>query len=83
MNSTAKTSKPCRLNSGFRVSNAFGGAGSVKIELNRDWSEFLRALISQNVRFLLIGGRGARGAEADGRSRRVRSADAGQRKKTA
>lgn len=27
----------------------------MKIELNRDWSEFLSALISRRVRFLLIG----------------------------
>ncbi len=28
----------------------------MKIELNRDWSEFLSALISRDVKFLLIGG---------------------------
>ena len=28
----------------------------MKIELNRDWTEFLSALISRRVRFLLIGG---------------------------
>ena len=27
----------------------------MKIELNRDWTEFLSALISRRVRFLLIG----------------------------
>jgi hypothetical protein len=33
----------------------------VKIELNRDWSEFLSALISRRVRFLLIGGHAVAG----------------------
>jgi hypothetical protein len=33
----------------------------VKIELNRDWSEFLSALISRQVRFLLIGGHAVAG----------------------
>jgi hypothetical protein len=28
----------------------------VKIELNRDWSEFLQLLISHRVRFVLVGG---------------------------
>jgi hypothetical protein len=33
----------------------------VKIELNRDWTEFLSALISRRVRFLLIGGHAVAG----------------------
>jgi hypothetical protein len=33
----------------------------VQIELNRDWSEFLSALISRRVRFLLIGGHAVAG----------------------
>jgi hypothetical protein len=33
----------------------------VKIELNRDWSEFLSALISHRVRFVLIGGHAVAG----------------------
>jgi hypothetical protein len=33
----------------------------VKIELNRDWSEFLSALISRRVRFVLIGGHAVAG----------------------
>jgi hypothetical protein len=33
----------------------------VKIELNPDWSEFLRALIAHRVRFLLIGGHAVAG----------------------
>lgn len=33
----------------------------MKIELNRDWSEFLSALISRRVRFLLIGGHAVAG----------------------
>ena len=37
----------------------------MKIELNRDWSEFLSALISRRVRFVLIGGHAVAGhAEA-------------------
>jgi hypothetical protein len=33
----------------------------VKIELNHDWTEFLSALISRRVRFLLIGGHAVAG----------------------
>jgi hypothetical protein len=33
----------------------------VKIELSRDWSEFLRLLISHRVRFVLIGGHAVAG----------------------
>ena len=33
----------------------------MKIELNRDWTEFLSALISRRVRFLLIGGHAVAG----------------------
>ncbi len=33
----------------------------MKIELNRDWSEFLSGLISHQVRFLLIGGHAVAG----------------------
>jgi hypothetical protein len=33
----------------------------VKIELNRDWTEFLCALISRRVRFLLVGGHAVAG----------------------
>lgn len=33
----------------------------MKIELNRDWSEFLSALISRRVRFLLVGGHAVAG----------------------
>ncbi len=38
------------------MSSAYGGSGSVKIELNRDWNEFLSALISRRVRFVLVDG---------------------------
>jgi hypothetical protein len=43
------------------VSNGCGESGSVKIELNRDWTEFLCLLISRRVRFLLIGGHAVAG----------------------
>jgi hypothetical protein len=43
------------------VSSACGGYGSVKIELNRDWTEFLSALIGRRVRFLLVGGHAVAG----------------------
>ncbi len=33
----------------------------MKIELNQDWSEFLQALISHKVRFVLIGGHAVAG----------------------
>lgn len=33
----------------------------MKIELNRDWSEFLRLLVSHRVRFLLVGGHAVAG----------------------
>ncbi len=33
----------------------------MKIELNRDWSEFLSLLISKNVRFVVIGGHAVAG----------------------
>jgi hypothetical protein len=33
----------------------------VKIELNRDWTEFLSALISRRVRFVLVGGHAVAG----------------------
>jgi hypothetical protein len=33
----------------------------VKIKLNRDWTEFLRALISHRVRFVLVGGHAVAG----------------------
>jgi hypothetical protein len=33
----------------------------VKIELNRDWSEFLSALISRRVRFVIVGGHAVAG----------------------
>jgi hypothetical protein len=33
----------------------------VKVELNRDWSEFLQLLISHRVRFLLVGGHAVAG----------------------
>jgi hypothetical protein len=33
----------------------------LKIELNRDWSEFLSVLISRHVRFVLIGGHAVAG----------------------
>jgi hypothetical protein len=33
----------------------------VKIELNHDWSEFLRALIARAVRFVLVGGHAVAG----------------------
>lgn len=33
----------------------------MKIELNRDWTEFLCALISRRVRFLVIGGHAVAG----------------------
>jgi hypothetical protein len=33
----------------------------VKIELNRDWTEFLCALISRHVRFVLVGGHAVAG----------------------
>jgi hypothetical protein len=43
------------------VSSGFGGSGSVKIELNRDWTEFLSALIAHRVRFVLVGGHAVAG----------------------
>jgi hypothetical protein len=43
------------------VSSVFGGSGSVKIELNRDWTEFLSLLISHRVRFVLVGGHAVAG----------------------
>lgn len=43
------------------MSSASGGSGSVKIELNRDWSEFLCALIAHRVRFVLVGGHAVAG----------------------
>ena len=45
------------------MSSACAGNGSVKlkIELNRDWTEFLSALIARRVRFLLIGGHAVAG----------------------
>jgi len=33
----------------------------VKIELNPDWSEFLRLLISHRVRFMIVGGHAVAG----------------------
>jgi hypothetical protein len=33
----------------------------VKIELSRDWSEFLSALIAHRVRFVLVGGHAVAG----------------------
>jgi len=33
----------------------------VKIELNRDWTEFLSALISRRVRFVIVGGHAVAG----------------------
>lgn len=33
----------------------------MKIELNRDWSEFLSALIAHHVRFVLVGGHAVAG----------------------
>ena len=43
------------------MSSGFGGSGSVKIELNRDWTEFLSALIAHRVRFVLVGGHAVAG----------------------
>ena len=43
------------------MSSGFGGSGSVKIELNRDWTEFLCALIVHRVRFVLVGGHAVAG----------------------
>ncbi len=43
------------------MSNGYGGFGSVKIELNRDWTEFLCALIARRVRFVLVGGHAVAG----------------------
>ncbi len=43
------------------MSNDCGGSGSVKIELNRDWTEFLCALIARRVRFVLVGGHAVAG----------------------
>jgi hypothetical protein len=36
--------------------NGYGGSASVKIELNRDWTQFLSALIARGVKFVLVGG---------------------------
>jgi hypothetical protein len=33
----------------------------VKIELNQDWTEFLSALISRRVRFVIVGGHAVAG----------------------
>ena len=33
----------------------------MKIELNRDWTEFLSALISRRVRFVIVGGHAVAG----------------------
>jgi hypothetical protein len=53
------------LKSGFRVSNDYGGRGSVKIELTKDWREFLSLLIAHQVKFVLVGGHAVAGhAEA-------------------
>jgi hypothetical protein len=41
--------------------NGCGEPGSVKIELNRDWTEFLCVLIARRVRFLVIGGHAVAG----------------------
>jgi len=35
--------------------------GSVRIELNPDWSEFLRLLLSHHVRFVIVGGHAVAG----------------------
>src|SRR5208282_3744038 len=42
-------------------SSNYGGSASVKIDLNRDWSEFLSALIVRRVRFVLVGGHAVAG----------------------
>jgi hypothetical protein len=51
-----QTSRVWGFPSGSRLSRTCGGFGSVKIEIGRDWSEFLRLLISHRVRFVLVGG---------------------------
>ena len=51
----------CRSRSESPASNGCGESGSVKIELNRDWTEFLCLLISRRVRFLVIGGHAVAG----------------------
>ena len=53
--------RPCRSRSESRASNVCEGPGSVKIELNRDWNEFLCALIARRVRFVLVGGHAVAG----------------------
>ncbi len=53
--STAKTSKAPRPSSGSRASKRSGARGSAP-PLFEEWIEFLRALISTNARFLVVGG---------------------------
>ncbi len=55
------TSPQCRSKSESPASNGCGESGSVKIELNRDWTEFLCVLIARRVRFLVIGGHAVAG----------------------
>src|SRR5208283_1527240 len=57
----SRTSLRCPSRSASRQSSGHGGCGSVKIDLNRDWTEFLCALISRRVRFVLVGGHAVAG----------------------
>ena len=51
----------CRSRSASRGWSTSEGRGSVKIELNPDWTEFLCVLIARRVRFLIIGGHAVAG----------------------
>lgn len=53
---TARTWPRCPSKSAFPGSSVSERFGSVRIEFNQDWTEFLCALIARRVRFLLIGG---------------------------
>jgi hypothetical protein len=59
--STVVTSPLYLLSGGFPLSRRYGGSTSMKVELNRDWSEFLCALIAHRVRFVLVGGHAVAG----------------------
>jgi predicted nucleotidyltransferase len=52
--STGKTSRGYRGKKSSRRSKPSAGSGSVRLQ--RDWREFLNALISTGTRFLLVGG---------------------------
>jgi hypothetical protein len=54
--STAKTLRVPHRKKGSPRSSASDKSGSRTLHLNEDWTAFLRALTSQETRFLLIGG---------------------------